>query len=59
MRRTALEFRRLHNIRDDGCRECTPKRSDLAETSNPRYQQGNSVSHIRGQQRMGRWVRYR
>lgn len=59
MNKSALEFRRLHSIRDDGCGECTPKRSDLAETSNPRYQQGISVSHIRGQQRMGRWVRYK
>jgi len=59
MKRSALEFRRLHNIRDDECGECAPKSSDLAETSNPRYQKGITVSHTRGQQRMRRWVRYK
>lgn len=59
MKKTALEYRRLHNIRDDGCGECTPKRSDLAETANPRYQQGITISHTRGQSRMRRWIKYK
>lgn len=62
MKKTALEYRRLRNVRGDvGCDTggCTSERSDLAETANPRYQQGITVSHTRGQQRMGRWVRYK
>jgi len=53
MSKSAIAYRRLKNVRDK--LRCLP---DLRETSYPRYETHNTLSHRLGQKRMSRWSKY-
>jgi hypothetical protein len=52
MNKSATAYRRLKNTRER--LRCLP---DLPETVEPRYEERATLSHRRGQKRMGTWLK--
>jgi len=53
LNKSALDYRRLRHVRNND-----RNLPDLPETTFPRFQKRNALSHRRGQKRMSRWIKY-